>query len=191
MSCAVFVTWRFWGSNAQTSGVVVHIFHVPLACRKFWSRGPKSSSTALCCSTATRDAIGPVFFTMSVFTRRTHSVCTAGRAKGVRAWPSQRAHPALPRHRPLQARFWAACPHRTRPLRVKRASNLATDKVYGSFDWPAAIERLLLEHDLASIDFEPATNTAGALSDRHFALWGMCHSEVQLLCRMVDQRFIA
>jgi hypothetical protein len=63
--------------------------------------------------------------------------------------------------------------------------------VYGSFDWPAAIERLLLEHDLASIDFEPATNTAGALSDRHFALWGMCHSEVQLLCRMVDQRFIA
>jgi hypothetical protein len=83
MSCAVFVTWRFWGSNAQTSGVVVHIFHVPLACRKFWSRGPKSSSTALCCSTATRDAIGPVFFTMSVFTRRTHSVCTAGRAKGV------------------------------------------------------------------------------------------------------------
>jgi hypothetical protein len=30
MSCAVFDRWRFWGSIAQPSGVVIHIFNVPL-----------------------------------------------------------------------------------------------------------------------------------------------------------------
>ena len=63
--------------------------------------------------------------------------------------------------RPRVTLFWATCPHRTRPLGGGRASNLATDKLYASFYWPAAVERLLLEHDLANIVFEPATNTAG------------------------------